>query len=245
MNPSQVIKNHLHTFLFVLFSLGLFGIFFTFLGNFGLGESGYNFLGKTKKITLSPGIPITQTFTAKEDHMHQLRLVLGNVSLKEGEYIEFRLQDAFCRETLAMTRLSQEPRSQGVYTVFPFPVIPHSQGIHYCFAATYFSSENRKGDKPTLSATEDPDLTFADRTLSDGNKNKVYKSQTLFLRPAYTSGSLLGDLWQLVLRLSQYKPAFLKGWPIVFLFGIITLGSIALAALLIFIKNSQATKDHS
>ncbi|MBP6889590.1 MAG: hypothetical protein KBC83_04225 [Candidatus Moranbacteria bacterium] len=223
------IRKYKKWILCLVFLLTIASIFWTFLTNFGLGESEYNFLGKTKKITLSSGTPITQTFTTKKNGFHQIRVVLGRANIKPGEQIEFRLMDEVCQETLAMKIFHSEPPSQGSYTLFPFPVIIHSENQHYCFSTTYFSDEDRHGEKPYLSATDVPQPVFFDRTLTDTNKNKVYYGQTLFLRPAYTSGHSSGDLWTLVERLSQYKPEFLKdsvflAISTIFLFVTIVLG---------------------
>lgn len=226
---TEFIWNNSSKLLFALFLIGIIGIFSAFLIDFGLGESGYNFLGKTKKVTLSPGAPVTQTFTAKQNNLYQIRVVLGNADIKRGESIEFRLMNETCTETFATTNFFSKPRQQGAYTVFSFSTLPDSKERHYCFMATYFSDENRKGDKPYLSAIDEPDLAFADRTLTDSNKNKVYESQTLFLRPAYTTGSLVSDLWKLVQRLSQYKPSFLQGWSMAVLFGALLTGSVVFA----------------
>ncbi|MBP9751310.1 MAG: hypothetical protein KBD19_00425 [Candidatus Moranbacteria bacterium] len=219
--------------LTTIFLLGIVGIFWTFLSDFGIGESGYNFLGKTKKVTLSPGMPVSQTFTAHENGLHQVRVVLGNASIRRGEHIGFQLKDEACDTEIASISFSGEPGKQGAYTVFPFESISDSMGKRYCFVATYFSDENRKGGKPYLSATDAPDPAFSDRTLVDSNKGKTYESHSLFLRPAYTEGSLRADLGTLLDRLSQYKPGFLKGWPIAALFTILVVGSIALGIRII------------
>lgn len=212
----ELIKKYEREILFSVFLLGLVGIFLTFLVDFGLGESGYNFVGKTKKITLSPGRPITQTFTAHAPGLHQLRVVLGKSDIRWNESIEFQLMDEACTEAIATTIFTREPRQQGAYTVFSFPPQLASEGRRYCFAATYHAAEDRKGEKPYLSAIDEPEEVFADRTLTDSNKNKIYPSQTLFLRPAYTTGSLRDDIRQLEDRLSQSKPAFVKGSMLAF-----------------------------
>jgi hypothetical protein len=196
--------------LSAVFLMGIIGILWTFFAGFGLAESEYNFLGKTKKITLSPGTPVTQTFTAHRNNLTQIRFVLGKADIDRDERFEFRLMDEACQETLVLKTLRSEPRSQGAYTVFAFPAIADSENKRYCFSVVYFSDENHKGDKPYLSATDNPDSIFPDRILTDTNKNKVYPSQTLFLRPAYTEGSLPSDLSGFTERLAQYKPEFIK-----------------------------------
>ncbi len=210
MKIPAVTKKYETMILTTAFLIGLAVIFGTFFADFGLGESGYNFIGKTKKITLSPGEPVTQTFTAHDNGLYQLRIVLGNTDLQQDESIALRLLDGACRETIA-TDFRRESRKQGAYTVFSFPVLSDSRDKQYCFSATYDSPENRKGDKPYLSAIDEPDIAFADRTLTDSGKGRTYPSQSLFLRPAYTQGNTLDDIWELENRLSQYKPAFVKG----------------------------------
>ncbi|MFZ3031837.1 MAG: hypothetical protein WA082_02270 [Candidatus Moraniibacteriota bacterium] len=236
---TEFTKKYEKGILFTVFLFGIVSIFWTFLASFGLGESGYNFLGKTKKVTLAPGAPVTQTFTAHENNLSQVRFVMGNVVLQNNDFLEFRLLDEACSGTIAVKKFDTKPNEQGAYTIFAFTPVVNSKERTYCFSATYFSDEDRKGDKPYLSATTVPELIFSDRTLTDTNKNKVYPSQTLFLRPAYTSGSLLGDLSNLVNRLSQYKPEFLKGWSIAVLFMILVIGSIALGYHLMFTREKE------
>lgn len=235
----ELIEKHQAKILFSLFLLGIVGIFWTFLASFGLGESGYNFLGKTKKVTLAPDAPITQTFTAHENNLSQVRFVMGNVDMKNNDFLEFRLMDEACRDTVVVKKFDTKPNEQSAYTVFAFAPIINSKEKAYCFFALYTSDENRKGEKPYLAATDVSDPIFSDRTLTDTNKNKVYLSQTLFLRPVYTSGTLTSDLWSLVERLSQYKPEFLKGWSSVVLFTILVIGSIALAYRLVFTQEKE------
>lgn len=235
---AEYIDTHGSMILGTFFLLGMIAVFWIFLSDFGLGESGYNFLGKTKNISLST-TPVTQTFTAREDNLYQIRIVLGNADIRRGESIEFRLMDETCQKVIATKKFTTEPTEQGTYTVFPFSPLAHSKNTPYCFAATYSSDENRK-NTPYLSAMDVPDSNFSDRTLTDQRKNKVYQGQTLFLRPAYTTGSLSGDLWNLVGRLSQYKPAFLKGWSIVILFGVFLAGSITLAVSLVFTRKDTS-----
>lgn len=233
MKILEITEKYEKEILFTVFLLGIVAIFWTFLSSFGLGESGYNFLGKTKKLTLSPGSPVTQTFTAYENNLSQIRFVMGNVHIQDDDHLEFRLMDETCQNTLASEKFYRKPDEQGAYTIFAFPAIPNSQGKSYCFVATYLSDQNRKGEKPYLSAIDEPDPVFSGRILTDTNKGKIYASQTLFLRPVYTSGSLVSDLWQLIERLSQYKPAFLKGLTLQILLVTVVTGTLFLGIVII------------
>lgn len=238
--PPFLSAAHLSKTLLVLFFAGIVAIFWSFLASFGLGESGYNFLGKTKKVTLSPGSPVTQTFTAHKNYLSQVRVVFGNVHLRAGDTLELSLLDENCHEILFTSTFKEKPREQGAYTPFSFPPISDSEQKKYCFMALYSSNENRKGEKPYLSALDDPDPLFIDRTLTDHNKNKVYPSQTLFLRPAYSNGSLTADLAILLDRLSQDKPYMFNTWTLMVLFGVFLIGCIALAY---HITSSNTSQD--
>lgn len=232
----QLFRTYSQVTLFTLFLLGVMAIVGTFLYHFGIGESGYNFLGKTKRVTLSTGAPITQTFTAHDNRMHQVQVILRNVHFEWGDTLTFSLLDETCQKAIATTDWNAEPDKQGAYTVFSFDPIADSKDKKYCFSATYFSEKNRKGEKPYLSATDAPDAVFSDRILTDTNKNKVYTSQTLFLRPAYTGGSLTHDLWSLVTRLTEDKPAVFNNWILTLLFATLMIGSIVFAYFIVFTK---------
>ena len=198
MQIFEITKKYERQILFTVFIFGIIGIFWSFLADFGIGESGYNFLGKTKKITLSPEEPVTQTFTAHENNLSQIHFVMNNANIKNDGYLELQLMDGTCHDTITTKRFHSKPNKQGTYSIFEFAPIANSKDTRYCFSATYFSAENRKGEKPYLSATDVSDPLFSDRTLTDSNKNRVYPNQTLFLRPVYTSGSLIKDISELL-----------------------------------------------
>ncbi|TXH00608.1 MAG: hypothetical protein E6R05_06805 [Candidatus Moraniibacteriota bacterium] len=232
---------HSTNVLFTIFTLGIVAILWTFFSQFGLGESGYNFLGKTKKIALSPAKPVTQIFTAHEDNLNQIRFVLGNADIWPTDQLSFELLDQDCQQTLRSATFRHKPLQQGTYTVFSFDPITDSKNQRYCFQAIFTSPSNRKGEKPYLSATQASSPLFADRILTDTNKNKVYPAQTIFLRPAYTQGSVLKNLAALENRLSQYKPLWIK--EKILLLGIIwILFSIALGYMIS--RERETPEDH-
>jgi hypothetical protein len=230
------------TILALIFVTGLILIIGIFFINFGLQESSYNFLGKTKKITLDVGLPVTQTFTSRRNGMNQIRIPIGNSSLHLQESILFELLDENCATPLAASRFYAWSADWHGYYAFAFPAIPESRDKSYCFRATFSSDKNLKGEKPTIAATQDPEERFSDRVLTDANKNKRYPGQTLFLRPAYTTGTVSGDISVFIDRMSQYKPWFFKGYFLV-TWGILSIGgAILLAGLLVFRKPDDGTE---
>lgn len=239
MQIFEIAKEYEKQVLFTVFLFGIIGIFWSFLSDFGIGESGYNFLGKTKKITLSPEEPVTQAFTAHENNLSQIHFVMNNANIKNDDYLEFQLMDGTCHDTITTKRFHSKPNKQGTYSIFEFAPIANSKDTRYCFSATYFSAENRKGEKPYLSATDVSDPLFSDRTLTDSNKNRVYPNQTLFLRPVYTSGSLIKDISELLQRVSQFKPLFLTETTILLIFCSLLVGTLLLAIRIVRINDKE------
>ena len=233
-------EQHRSKILFTLFLFGCAWITVHFLSIFAIPESEYNFLGTTKTVSLAPGKPVMQYFTARQNNLNQIRVVTGKWNnIQHDEFVLFELADANCETAIASKKMTQSVQKQGAYTIFSFPIIPHSAGKKFCFRATFVANEPRTKGKPALAATNNPDPKLNDRILVDTNKNKICEGQTLKLRPAYTNGSLLSNLHELLGRISQYKPALLKGWPIGTIFLLVIFGSVALAGIL---STNTATK---
>lgn len=225
---------HSHSKTILFGFIAILALFcFYFLKNLAIPESQYNFLNKTKKITLHSGKPVTQTFTALENHLAQIRFAVDNLSFPREASLELTLLDATCSQTLHQQVLTSAPSRQGAYTLFSFSPIADSAGHSYCFRVLYTNHREKKGEKPALLATDEPYQYFNDRILTDQFNEKSYPGQTLFLRPAYSSGSLIKDLAELENRLSQYKPGYAKGWiltiGLIFLLGSIGLGSFIIS----------------
>ncbi len=213
-------------FLSSLLIVSFLSALFPLVSHLALPESSYNFLGKTKKITLAPGSPVTQTFTTQDNNLNQIRFIINNLHLQKNDSLINRLLDSECKNEIRKKIFTQTPPEQSAYSIFSFEPISDSQGKQFCFEVTFQTKSEKRSGWPTLSATTEPSKVFSDRQLTDTNKGEVYSQQTLFLRPAYTSDSILGNLWKLTERLSQYKPAMFKGWGLIFLVGTFVLGTI-------------------
>lgn len=234
----SITEKHFNIFLSAIFIVGFSMIICIFIDNFGLQESGYNFLGKTKKITLDVNRPVTQTFLAKKDGLNQVRVTIGNSNIQKNERILFELKDASCAYMIASETLDTRTTDLNNYYPFKFPAIQDSLGKMYCFKATFYSDTDRRGDKPYFSATQDPDPIFSDRIITDANKEKSYPSQTIFLRPAYTTGSIASDIDIFTNRFSpQYKPWFFKSGWLIAISAAFLLSTLALFWYLIKLRN--------
>jgi hypothetical protein len=227
----EFMRNKEKTALAVVSVFGLVWIFGAFLANLSLPDSSYTFLGTSGKAKLDPGKPITQTFEAKRDHLDQIKVMIGNTGLWPTEKVVFELADSTCEHITAsntMTFLTPDPH---IYYHFNFPAIPDSSSKRYCFRATYFSRFDRGGDRPYLATSEDEQ--FAGWAYYNTGNDRFYEDRTLQIRPAYGTGSLLGDLSALVDRMSQYKPGFMKESALIFVFSVFMLGTLALLWYLI------------
>jgi hypothetical protein len=223
--------------LAAVFIAGLLWIFGSLAANISFPESDYNFLGESKKVKLDPGQPVFQTFTAIDNNLNQIKIIVGNQELKWGEKIVFELQDESCATTLASDTLTPLTPDSHIYYRFNFPAQANSQGRQYCFKATYFSPRDRGNERPYLAATEEEQ--FRDHSYTNMGNGRTYEGRTLKMRPAYGTGSLWSDLERLNARLSQYKPWFFKETWLTSLTILTVLGSILLTALLLFFPKEK------
>jgi hypothetical protein len=217
--------------LIAVFIVGILWIFGSFIGNISFPESSYNFLGESKKVKLDPGQPVFQTFTATENGLNQIKIIIGNQELEWGEKMVFELQDESCTTTIANNTLTPLTPDSHIYYRFNFPVQQNSQGRKYCFKATYFSPKDRGDERPYLAATEEEQ--FQNRSYTNMGNGRTYEGRTLKMRPAYGTGSFSGDLARLNDRLSQYKPAFLKHVALTLIIALSLAGTILLVMLLL------------
>ncbi len=237
MNHLLTKLNNERTWLALLFVGGLLWIFVTFFSYLSFPDSSYNFIGTTNKVKLDPGAPVTQTFTATENNLNQIKVVFGNATITKKETVVFELADAACTHPLAQNTHRPYDSSPFIYYRLSFPAIPDSLGQTYCLVVTYFSPYDRGSDRPSLGASAGEQFTGLSYT-NTGN-GRTYENRTLQMRPSYGSGSLYGDLGRLNDRLSQYKPGFLKGPFLTGIFALFFLGTFALVYALIFRKNEE------
>ncbi len=212
--------------------IGFWCIGISFVSSLTFPDSDYNFLGKKDRERLVVNKPISQIFISEENGLSAVKYSLGNLNLWPGEALQFELRDAHCEKTLATDSwIPLEPKPL-IYTRFHFPRIPDSQGKSYCAYITYVSSYDRKSSEaPHINTSK-----FPGRSYTLVAKNKTYENETLQMRPTYSSGNFFSDLWRLIERMSQYKPDFIKGLPLLILMTSVLLGSIVLCLWIVLAK---------
>lgn len=213
----------------IAFLAGLAWILWSFFRILAFPDASPDFLGETKKVKLDPGAPVIQTFAADRDGLSQMKVVFGNTDLRPGEQIIFELADATCSATLASDTFQFSTPDPNIYHRFVFTPIPNSQGKTYCFKATYFSLLDRGDDRPYLAA-EKSDASIG-RSYTNTGTGRTYENRTLKIRPAYAYGSWVENIDELVDRLSQYKPAYMKELAIRILGIAVIAGSILIIAV--------------
>ncbi|MEK7494920.1 MAG: hypothetical protein AAB615_03560 [Patescibacteria group bacterium] len=222
-------------FLLIGFCIGIFLITFFFFEKLAFPDSEYNFLGETDQIKLEKESPLTQKFTASENNLSQVKILIEKLRLLPGEEILLSLADHSCQTVLvkkSITFLTPEPHT---YYRFNFPSIPDSQGKEYCLRITYLSPYDRKSkERPVLEASSEEQ--FLGKSFFNEGKGKLYQDRTLKMHPAYSNDSFLGNLQELTDRISQYKAPLFKGAGLVILFGIFFLGALILALWIILSK---------
>ncbi len=232
--PIRFLRKQAMKILGAFFVGGLLWIFGSFFANLSFPDSSYRFLGSTKQAKLDSGKPITQIFTGEENNLNQIKIIIGDLDLQPMEKIVLELAEASCETTLARDTLTFLTPKPHIYYHFNFSPLPDSAGQTYCFKVTYFSPFDRGSDRPYLGASEGEQ--FAGWSYTNEGNNRTYENRTLQMRPSYGSGNFLGDLGRLNDRISQYKPAFLKGPVLTLIFCAFIVSTILLLWLLVFKK---------
>jgi len=217
--------------LSIIFIVGLLFIFISLINKLSFPDTSYNFLGTTGKAKLDPGAPVTQVFTAKENNLNQIKVLLENSDMKFGEKIVFSLDDSSCNYTIAEKTYNFLDLSPFIYYRLRFPEIPDSAGRAYCLKITYFSPYDRGSDRPYIGASEGEQ--FTGWSYANSGNGRIYENRTLQMRPSYGTGSFWRDIERLADRLSQYKPVLLKGFVLEIISATFILGTLFLGTAIV------------
>lgn len=159
--------------------------------------------GDKKKVN---EIGATQTFKSSRDGLSNIQILFGGAQIKEGGKLSIDLLDSDCREKIA--EMEQFTRSLGSDDVFrfSFPTIWDSKGKLFCLAIRFAPEEDSQEAAvftvPNTIPEDAPELSIG---------GKRYLDRSLAFRPVYKNRTMLDNLVELNQRMSQYKPAFLKG----------------------------------
>ena len=217
------------------FIIGLGSIILGFSSQLHFSDSDYNFLGNKDRARLAIDKPLSQVFTAQENNLSEVKIHIGGIDLWPGEALVFELRDESCSKTVATDRWTPlEPKPLN-YTRFTFNRVPESADNKYCAYITYTSPYDRKSNDAPYINTND----FDGRNYTSVSKKKIYENETLQLRPAYSTDSYLSDIWRLIERMSQFKPEFVKGFPLLLLFGFVVVGGFFLGLWIIFANENE------
>lgn len=195
-----------HSFLTLLFVITL-SIGYAFYHSAAFPDPTWP-LDKGERVTLSPGTTLTQTFTSNRDHLRRIEILFGKFTLQEEDRLTIELRDGTCSASLAETTLPRRAfDSEHTYS-FVFDQIPDSRNQTYCLALLFESNRQIEKTKAPrlftdLSAQAPPYAITEKDTVTPGNS-------PIAIRPGYVNASFVATLDELVDRISQYKPAFLK-----------------------------------
>jgi hypothetical protein len=200
-------------------------------------DSSFNFEKKDTS-RIYPFFPITQKFSASENNLNQIKIILKNINLQVSDKITLELNNESCNETIAKMDITNTSWRFPIFDRFSFPAISDSRGKTYCLKITYFTknADIKKSDYPEVSL--DSQMLFI-QPFENTRPNFNKKASSLVMRPAYTNGGILANLTTLKNRISQDKPLFLKNNYLVTLFiSFLTLTFL----LLLFIISHHSNK---
>lgn len=205
----QLKEKQIEQLLIAILITGMFFILSDLFKNISFPDSSYNFLGKDKRVELEPGKSVTQVFKARRDGLDQIKIIIGDLgSLGIHDSIDLTLAQSNCETPIATDTITSFTGEPKIYYHFDFDRIPDSLDKSYCLKISYSATE-RKKERPYLRANEGE--LFAHTAYFDDARSKFYEGRSLQMRPSYSNISFSQNLHELENRLSQYKPAFMKG----------------------------------
>lgn len=195
-----------------------------------------NFLGQKERIELSTKKPVEQVVTARFNHLEQIKLSMGAAPLWVGESLTLQILDSTCQEELRHVRLHMLAlHRQGPFVVFSFPPIIQSADHTYCLRLTYTSPYTKRKERPLVRAVEVP-LSGAESLVT--GKTEPVTTRSLQVRFGYGDSSAPDRLVTLEERLSQYKPAWIKG-GLLFVGGISFLMTVLVAVSILCLRSPK------
>lgn len=228
MNTKNITAEKILVTALLLGTLLILGAFFARLSF----PHDYRVFERDDKDKLTPDKSIHQPFTAIRNNLDQVNIMFDNYPPPAGEKVSVLIRNETCRELLRTGTVILPHASPKTYEEFKFKPIPDSKGKNYCLDIHYEAKKERK-NRPAVYVFESEIETD---TYITTKSNKPHPGETIVFRPAYSEGSLGDNLGELNRRISAYKPGFLNGNVLYWLFG----GYIILSAgLVVFLLQSR------
>lgn len=206
-------------------------IFWNFLNILSFTDPGIDFEGKSKQEKLYPNSPIIQKINATENNFSQVNISISKFSPRLGDKITLEVFDESCEKKLDESKINALSWNSSSYSKFGFKTISDSKDKIFCLKFTYTPSGKEQDKKVYISSHPLEGSSY----INTGKSIEEQKNQTLELKPAYGNESNWKNFSQLIDRMSQYKPDFLKTNYLITIFFLSFSLILALAAVVIFI----------
>ncbi len=190
-------------------------------------------LEKSEKVRLD-GTGATQTFVASRDGLSGINILFGGSQTKNGGTLSITLLDASCHGKIFERKgFTTSFETENSFR-FSFPLIADSKGKTFCLATQFAPAKGSKKAAVFVTAN-----TLSEEALSLSLNGEARPGESLSFRPVYRNETFFADFVELIQRMSQYKPWFLKG---TFLAGIALL-SIGLTFGFLIFSIALASKE--
>lgn len=195
--------------ILIVLSAIFFGIiFWKFLNLLSFSDQSVSFEEESKKEKMNPNSPIIQKITAKKDNFNQVYVSVNKFSADFGEKVILEVADENCEEIIAQSKIDAFSWNSPGYEKFHFRTIPDSKDKTYCLKFTYVPFKKEQDKKVYISSYP----LEGSSLINTGKSIEEQKNRTLKLKPAYENNSAWQNFSHLIERMSQYKPAFFKGF---------------------------------
>lgn len=162
-------------------------------------------LEKSEKVRLD-GTGATQTFVASRDGLSGINILFGGSQTKNGGTLSITLLDASCHGKIFERKgFTTSFETENSFR-FSFPLIADSKGKTFCLATQFAPAKGSKKAAVFVTAN-----TLSEEALSLSLNGEARPGESLSFRPVYRNETFFADFIELIQRMSQYKPWFLKG----------------------------------
>lgn len=168
-------------------------------------------LDKGERITVLPAEIVTQPFSASEDGLRRIEVLLGKFTLQDNDELLLELRDHACSSVLAQETLSGKSFDSEYTYHFLFDRIANSKDQTYCLTVTFNTNRPIAKDKAPRLFNDKSAPNFP-HTVTNPGGEKTTGAQAIAIRPGYTNDSFIANAKEFFDRISQYKPFFLKSW---------------------------------
>jgi hypothetical protein len=228
INPND---KKINRWLLGLFLIG-FGLILLAFWRWLVFPTDYRLFETSGKIILQPNEALTQLFTAKENNLSQIQIILRDENMPFGEKLTLSIRDENCKDVIRSAQVDWPLHAPKQYDYFTFPAIPDSKDQTYCLHLLFEAGKKRKHMPYVLTMK---DTGNAQDQILEWKKNgtqKAYAEQSFVFHSSYKTKSA-ETLSEFTRRLSAYKASYFQGNASLWIIAFFLVATVILVCILV------------